>query len=425
MPIEISMPRLSDTMEEGTLIKWRVKVGDKIKSGDLLADVETDKATMELQSYDDGTVARLAIGEGEATPIGTTILLLAEEGESIDDVVRTAGSSTEIVTAETASAVGQTMSVAAPPRKLVTEQIGSSARLRISPVARKIAEEHGVDLNAIQGSGPAGRIVKRDVQDALDGRGSVSSATDVVASAVVSSPPGAAMQTKTMPLSSMRKTIARRLVESKTTIPHFTVTMTIRMDPLLDLRQSLNTQLNDEGVRLSVNDFVVRACALALAKHPSVNSSWSDEGIQQHGSVNVGIAIAVGEDKGGGLVVATIRDAGVRSIREINAQTQLLARKARSEGLTIEDMSDGTFTVSNLGMFGVEHFEAIINPPQAAILAVGAAIERPIVREGGVAVGWEMAATLSADHRIVDGAKAAEFLQTLRQLLENPATVII
>ena len=180
MPIEISMPRLSDTMEEGTLIKWRVKVGDKIKSGDLLADVETDKATMELQSYDDGTVARLAIGEGEATPIGTTILLLAEEGESIDDVVRTAGSSTEIVTAETASAVGQTMSVAAPPRKLVTEQIGSSARLRISPVARKIAEEHGVDLNAIQGSGPAGRIVKRDVQDALDGRGSVSSATDVV-----------------------------------------------------------------------------------------------------------------------------------------------------------------------------------------------------------------------------------------------------
>ena len=223
----------------------------------------------------------------------------------------------------------------------------------------------------------------------------------------------------------MRKTIARRLVESKTTIPHFTVTMTIRMDPLLDLRQSLNTQLNDEGVRLSVNDFVVRACALALAKHPSVNSSWSDEGIQQHGSVNVGIAIAVGEDKGGGLVVATIRDAGVRSIREINAQTRLLARKARSEGLTIEDMSDGTFTVSNLGMFGVEHFEAIINPPQAAILAVGAAIERPIVREGGVAVGREMAATLSADHRIVDGAKAAEFLQTLRQLLENPATVII
>ena len=228
-----------------------------------------------------------------------------------------------------------------------------------------------------------------------------------------------------MPLSGIRQTIARRLVEAKATIPHYQVTVTFAMDSLLSLRKTLNDQLVEQGVKLSVNDFLVRACALAIHQHPEFNASWGGDHLEIHGEVNIGLAVALPADRGGGLVVATIRDADRKSLRTISEDSKFLAGKARTRGLTLEEMADSTFTISNLGMFGVEHFTAIINPPNSAILAVGAALQKPVVRNDELAVGWEMSATLSLDHRIIDGASAARYLATLKQLIENPATLLV
>lgn len=439
MPIEITMPRLSDTMEEGTLIKWRVKPGDKVKSGDLLADVETDKATMELQSYDEGTVAKLAVKEGQSAPVGKLILLLAEPGESVEEVAQASGGGAGAEKAPSKHAGGSAKPGAAaaeadedePPVAAASGgAVGVSDRVRVSPVARKMAEDRGVDLKGLRGTGPDGRIIKRDVLAAKGTGAATPTGVPLKPGKPVVVPAArptlsVKMESKTVPLSNMRKTIARRLVESKATIPHFTVSVAVDMDPLLSLRETLNAQLESQGVKLSVNDFILRAAALSLLAHPAVNSSWSDEGIRMHGAVNVGVAISLPEERGGGLVVATIRDTAGKGLRQLNAETRALAEKARGSGLTVEEMADGTFTISNLGMFGVEHFEAIINPPQAAILAVGAAIEKPVVRGGQVVVGREMVATLSADHRVVDGATAAAYLQTLRNNLENPAVLLV
>ncbi len=447
MAIEITMPRLSDTMEEGTLIKWNVKVGDKVESGDTLADVETDKATMELQSFDDGVVAKLAAEEGQSLPVGGLIAVLAEEGESVDEAASDDGSggsaqmqpprgddapSGESSSPATTTPAVTTVATAESPPTV------SAARVRISPVARKIADEHGVDFSAIIGTGPGGRIIKRDVLAAIQSPSSAAADVPDQAAQAAEAPtaapvspgsapitPPPALETKTVALTNMRKTVARRLVESKTTIPHFTVTVTVNMDPLLQLRASVNAALESEGVKLSVNDFIVRAAAVAIARHPQVNASWVGDSIQQHGQINVGVAVALPDEKGGGLVVPTIRDAANLPLRQISAKTRALAKKARGQGLTLEEMSDGTFTVSNLGMLGVDHFEAIINPPQAAILAVGAAVEKPVVRDGEITIGHEMTCTLSADHRVIDGAVAATYLQTLKTLLESPAAALV
>lgn len=428
MPIEITMPRLSDTMEEGTLIKWRVKVGDKVTSGDVLGDIETDKATMELEAYDDGTVAQLAVNEGDTTPIGQLIIVLAEEGESVEEVLAKTPAMTQAnteVSKDGAMVPSEKKNIAMAPGP---PQPPSSDRLRASPVARKIAEEHALDLNAIEGTGgPEGRIIKRDVLAALDQPDPAGPEPDASSPPVpVTSESSSAEDTESEPVSNMRKTIARRLVESKTTIPHWTVSMGLNMDPLLELRATLNDQLKIHGtVKLSVNDFMVRACGLALQQHPAINASWEGDTIRQYSAINVGVAVALPVDMGGGLVVPTIYDAAKTSLSQISTETKRLAKKAREQGLTPEEMSEGTFTVSNLGMFGIEHFEAIINPPQAAILAVGAAIEKPVVRDGQIRVGHEMTCTLSADHRVIDGAMGAEFLQTLKQLLENPAVMLV
>lgn len=445
MPIEINMPRLSDTMEEGTLVKWRVKVGDPVKAGDALADVETDKATMEMQSFDEGTVVQLAVAEGETVPVGRLILLLAEKGEDVQKVV-VGRPSAAAAGAKAAERPAKPAAVGGPaPSVMVTEAVraaGAAAvmpagRLRVSPLARRLAEEYGVDLATIRGTGPDGRIVKRDILAAAEALAEAPAAVAVAAPPPVPTAPKPAkppvapvaapakLESRLVPVSSRRKTIARRLLESKTTIPHFTVTVTVDMDPLLALRESLNTHLADQGVKLSVTDFIVRASALSLLKHPQINSSWTENGIQMHGAVNVGTAVSIPEDKGGGVVVPTIRDAANKSIRVISAEVKALAAKAREQGLSMEEMSDGTFSISNLGMLGVEHFEAIINPPQAAILAVGAAVQKPVARGGQVVVGNEMTLTLSADHRVIDGAMAAEFLQTLRTMLENPAVLLV
>ncbi len=453
MPIEITMPRLSDTMEQGTVVKWYVKEGDAVSSGDVIADIETDKATMELQSFDEGTIARLAVEEGKAVAVGTVIALLAGEGEDAA-AVKGGESTTSSANARSSKSAGAD---AEPPsgegskRATATSAPDSSradrngSRVFASPLARKIAEERGVDLASIEGTGPSGRITRKDVEAAAPAAAPRRPAADaqaerMVAAKVPSAPvpeiAAARLDDRTVTLSNMRATIARRLVESKATIPHYQVTVSARMDALLSLREQLNEQLEPQGVKLSVNDFLVRACALAMHQHPFVNASWVDAkggdapAIRLHGRVNVGVAIALPAEKGGGLVVGVIRDADRVGLRQISDETRRLASKAREKGLSVEEMSDSTFTISNLGMFGVDHFTAIINPPNAAILAVGRAIERPAIEqdddgEARVTVIREMAMTMSSDHRIIDGAMAAQYLGTVKQMLERPASLLV
>ncbi len=426
MSIEITMPRLSDTMERGTIIKWNVKEGDPVSAGDNVADIETDKATMEMQVYDDGHVARIIVQEGETVDVGTVIAIVAEEDEDLDDVATSAPTRADDSDAPAA---------AAPQAPAPADGDG---RVKATPVARRLAEEHDIDVSTLQGSGPGGRIVKRDVLRAAEaGRETVAAVPPSARAPIAATPvplvagqPAAAVEPMTLrpgtvPLSGIRQTIARRLVESKSTIPHYQVTVTFNMDSLLSLRGTLNQQLADQGVKLSVNDFIVRACALAIHHHPEFNASWGGDHLEVHGDVNIGLAVALPPERGGGLVVATVREADRKSLRTISQESKQLADKARTRGLGPEDMSDATFTVSNLGMFGVEHFTAIINPPNSAILAVGAALQKPVVRDGELTVGWEMSATLSLDHRIIDGATAARYLGTLKQLIENPATLLV
>jgi pyruvate dehydrogenase E2 component (dihydrolipoamide acetyltransferase) len=500
MAIEVKMPRLSDTMEVGTVVKWNVKPGQKVKSGDVIADIETDKATMELQTFDDGTVAQLAVDEGTSVKVGTVIMRLAESGEAVDAAqggkAAEAPAGAESGKAGRAEVGSQTESPKSPPTgsaTAVTEErrvqdrrqtadgtpspaangrapAEGSERVFASPLARKIAGESGVDLHEVQGSGPSGRIVKRDVEAAMGGGGAgapvarqaqpgprapvsretakISSLSAGAVPGVALPPAGAALTKRTIALSNMRATIAKRLVQSKTTIPHYQVTVAVRMDSLLNLRQQLNDQLASHGVKLSVNDFLVRACALAMHQHPHVNSRWIDvsgpgvppgnPSIELIPDINIGIAIALplnDKGEGGGLVVATLRNADRLGLRMISGESKRLSEKARGltgkGGLSIEEMADSTFTISNLGMFGVEHFTAIINPPNAAILAVGAAVEQPVVEtdratgEKKLGIGHIMQMTMSSDHRIVDGAMAAQYLATVKDLLEKPAALLV
>ncbi len=447
MPIEITMPRLSDTMEQGTIVKWNVQEGDTVASGDVIADVETDKATMELQSFDDGTVAKLAIEEGTQVAVGTVIAVIAEEGEDPAEAAASVGTASS--KSQSADADGQTESSASASSSTAVAEPASNGsasthqdaaasspdsgnRIFASPLAKKIAAERGIDLSGLSGSGPSGRIVRRDVEAAPANGAAPAATRPTTSSAPMPAPAGSGLEARNVPLNNMRGTIARRLVESKQTIPHYQVTVSARLDALMALRTELNDQLQEQGVKLSVNDFLVRACAVAMHQHPFVNSSWNTSGpsIDLHGQVNVGVAVALPEERGGGLVVATIRDADRIGLRQISSETRRLATKAREKGLSVEEMSDSTFTISNLGMFGVDHFTAIINPPNAAILAVGQAIEKPFVEyddegEPMLVVGHEMSMTMSSDHRIIDGAMAAQYLGTVKSLLESPAALLV
>lgn len=468
MSIDLTMPRLSDTMEQGTIIKWNVKEGDKVASGQAVADIETDKATMEMQVYDDGTLAKILVKEGQTVPVGTKIAVIAEPGEDAASLASSASESAEqpaeskssqskshAVEAKSAGSSaprsnGKSASTAAAVQDSPAggESSGDDSsdadeldgvdvdegddqpqtRVRISPVARHMADDHGLDLSTIHGSGPSGRIIKRDILQAIEAKPekSATQARSTSQTRVPARSSGAApFKAGSTPLSNMRQTIARRLVESKTTIPHYQLTMTFNMDPLLNLRSMLNEQLTSQGVKLSVNDFLVRACALAIHDHPEFNSSFAGTSVETHPDVNIGVAISLPRERGGGLVVANIRNADQLGLRDISSRTRELADKARTKGLTIDEMGDTTFTISNLGMYGVEHFTAIINPPNTAILAVGAALAKPVVRNAEIVVGNEMSATLSLDHRVIDGAMAAEFMQTLKQLIENPAVLLV
>ena len=455
MPINVTMPRLSDTMEQGTVVKWYVKVGDKVASGQVIADIETDKATMEQAVFDEGIIAKLVCPEGKQVKVGDVIAVLAEDGESVSDAAAASGaapaprgavSAATVPNAAAASNVATASSTApAATRTIVADvhatDVTDGDRMRVSPLARRMASEMGVELSQVQGSGPGGRVVKRDVLLAAENRsaavpatrGAQAAANELVAATPSMIPAAAASagalvhgaQSIEVPVSNMRGIIAKRLVESKQQIPHYQVTMKFSMDAVLALRGSLNEQLVSMEVKLSVNDFIVRACALAMAKNPFFNASWAGDRILLHQQVNVGVAIALPEEKGGGLVVGVVKDANLKSLRQISGEIRALGEKARTKGLSMDEMSGATFTISNLGMFGVDNFTAIINPPNSAILACGAALEQPVVRNHQLVVGWEMAATLSLDHRVIDGAMASKYLQSLKQFVEAPTMLLV
>lgn len=419
MAIKVEMPKLSDTMEEGVIAKWNVAEGDKVESGDIIAEVETDKATMEVEVFDAGTILKILAKEGDSVPLGKTMAIIGEEGEDISDLVEEAESTkkSEPEKPEAENKEKETEEEQEDPVFGELEQNGSEqkeskkpasvtedGRIKASPLARKMAEEKGIELSSVQGSGPEGRIIKRDIEEYTPARQPVA--------------PAASREDKEHRVSQMRKAIARRLAESKYSSPHYYETIDIDMQHVFAARKKLN-EAGD--VKISFNDIVVKACAMALRRHPQINSSWKDDTILEHGDVNVAFAVAIEE----GLVTPVIRQTDQKGLAQISAESKELAEKARERKLQPEQMEGSTFTISNLGMFGIEEFTAIINPPNACILAVGAIRDVPVVENGEVVPGKRMKATLSSDHRIVDGATAAQFLSTLRGLLENPLGMLL
>ena len=420
MAIKIDMPKLSDTMQEGVIAKWNVKEGDTVKSGDIIAEVETDKATMDVEVFDSGTILKIFAKEGESVPLGGLLTIIGKPGEDISQF--TGGSAPTASTPAPAKAAAPEQASAPAKQEATFDPIlgdlassSTDARIKVSPLARKMAAEQGIDLGKVKGSGPEGRIVRKDVETAPAG-GSAPSVTPAVQAPVfIPAPTGADEEVR---ITQMRKTIARRLAESKFTSPHFYETIDIDMKHAVAAREQLNA-ISD--VKLSFNDLVVKACAVALRRHPKINSSWLGEVIRINGGVHVAVAVAV-ED---GLLTPVIRNADQKGLRQISLETKDLATRARDKKLQPEEWEGSTFTISNLGMYGIEEFTAIINPPNAAILAVGSIRDVPVVENNQVVPGKRMKVTLSSDHRVVDGASAAEFLSTLRHLLENPSSMLL
>lgn len=408
------MPRLSDTMEEGNIIGWLKKVGEKVSPGDILAEVETDKATMDLESFHEGTLLYIGVEEG-AVPVDGIIAVIGEEGEEFESLIK------EDNSAPPGEAADKDESQEKEPLKedqaskesdtAKTDTATDGDRVKASPLARSMAKDNNLELSAIKGSGEGGRIVKRDIEEAI-ASGGTKAAPAVSYSAISSG------EDTEIPLSQMRKTIARRLSESKFEAPHFYLTIEINMDRAVEARKAVNA-LGE--YKISFNDIVVKAAALALRKHPMVNASWSKDKIIVKGAVNIGVAVAVEE----GLLVPVVNNADVKPLHVINAEVKEKAGRAREKRLKPEEMQGNTFTISNLGMFGIDEFTAIINPPDSCILAVGGIIQKPIVKDGQIVVGNMMKVTLSCDHRVVDGAKGAAYLQTLQSYLENPLQMLV
>ena len=419
--IEITMPRLSDTMEEGTIATWHKHPGDHVQAGDVLVEIETDKAVMEYEAYDNGVLSEILVSEGQTVPIGAPIALLDAARSSTDR--QPSVSAPAPAAHETAPAPGPTpVSSAAPPAPTLEPSVAAD-RLVASPLVRRLAREHQLDLRDVRGTGPGGRIVRRDLTELLEHRSEIHEAfTELHGQAVVLT--DEKRGSEAVPITSTRRVIARRMSESARTVPHFYATAVADAGPLVRMRRELNGQLAAVGrPKVSVNDLVVKACALSLREHPGVNSSYVDETATTmlvHRRINIGVAVASAH----GLVVPVITDADQRSVTDIGAETHRLMARAEDRHLTVEDMSGGTFTISNLGMFGVEQFTAIINPPEAAILAVGATTTEPVLVDGAVEAGYRLRYTLSSDHRVIDGALAAQFLRTLTTYLENPWTLV-
>ncbi|KXV12644.1 pyruvate dehydrogenase complex dihydrolipoamide acetyltransferase [Gluconobacter oxydans] len=409
MATDILMPALSPTMTEGKLARWLKAEGDTVSAGDVIAEIETDKATMEVEAVDEGILGRILIQEGvEGIPVNTPIAVLVEEGEAMPD-----GSSTQAPAAPKAEAV-PAVSTGTAPAKAAPEEKGE--RIFVSPLARRMARERGIALDALTGSGPNGRILKRDVEKGV-------TAPKTAPKAAPSAAPLAASEetVRRVPNSTMRKVIARRLTESKTQVPHFYVSVDIELDALLELRSKLNATAQENSFKISVNDMMIKAVALALKKVPGVNVQFTDAETLHFENVDISMAVSVPD----GLITPIIRNADRKSLRQISVEAKDLAKRARAGKLKPEEFQGGTFSISNMGMFGVREFAAIINPPQAGILAIASGEKRAVVRGSEIAVATVMTATLSVDHRAVDGALGAEWLNALRDIVQNPYTLVV
>lgn len=428
----IRMPRLSDTMEEGNIVSWLKKVGDLVSPGDILAEVETDKATMELESFFNGTLLYIGVPQGPVAVDGIiaiigdksedykTILEGANSGkvqsaESHNELNEKGADNAKAESMESSSKNEEKIEQPKVDTEMVTTEEVESPRVKASPLAKSIASTAGVNLSNVSGSGEQGRITKRDVESFIKNPPVVEKSTSPQVKAIASKPQIAYGD---HPVSQMRKVIAKRLAESKFSAPHFYLTIEINMDNAIVARQAINS---DGSVKISFNDFVVKSCAAALRKHPMINSSWLGDKITVHEEINIGVAVAVAD----GLLVPVIRNADLKSLSFINEEVKVLAGKAKEKKLQPAEMTGNTFTISNLGMFDIDEFTAIINPPDACILAVGSIAQKPIVKDGAIVVGNIMKVTLSCDHRVVDGATAAQFLGTLKGMLENPVKILV
>lgn len=424
VPEVILMPRLSDTMTEGVIAEWHKKVGDSVKKGDLLADVETDKATMELESYKEGKLLYIGAQKGDKVAVNSLLCIIGDESKvDVKAIVAAAqggpapaasGDAKPPAAAQPAAGSGSATTATEAPA--ATSEDG---RVKASPLAKKIASDKGIDLSRVSGSGDNGRIVKKDIDNYVPGSAPAAASTPAkTAAPAAPSAPAGEVSFEEVPVSQMRKVIAKRLAESKFSAPHFYVTMNINMDKAVESRAKMN---EISPAKISFNDMVLKACAIALKKHPKVNSSWLGDKIRINHHVNIGVAVAVEE----GLLVPVVRFADTKSLSQIAAEVKVAAQKAKDKKLQPSDWEGNTFTISNLGMFGVDEFTAIINPPDACILAIGAINQTPIVKNGQIVVGNIMKVTLSCDHRVVDGASGAAFLQTLQGLLEEPLTMLV
>jgi pyruvate dehydrogenase E2 component (dihydrolipoamide acetyltransferase) len=417
------MPALSPTMEEGTLAKWLVKEGDTISAGDIIAEIETDKATMEVESVDEGIMGELLVAEGtEGVPVNATIGVILEEGESDTGEVPQAApaDATPVAPAPVVQAPAPIAPTAAPT---VAAPAPTGTRVLASPLARRMAEQAGLELSALQGTGPNGRIVKRDIEAAGSAPVEAQSAQIVpLKPAQVPAPMPSGDYTE-VPHDAMRKIVAKRLTESKQTVPHFYLTIDCEIDKVLALRRELNAKSpeGDQSFKISVNDFIIRASALALKRVPDANASWTDTATLKHNHADIAVAVAIE----GGLITPIIRHAENKGLSSIANEMKDLAGRARDRKLMPEEYQGGTFSISNLGMYGIKEFSAVINPPHGAILAIGAGEERPVVRDGALAVATMMSVTLSCDHRVVDGAIGATFLNAFKGFLEDPLTMML
>ncbi|MYM54145.1 pyruvate dehydrogenase complex dihydrolipoamide acetyltransferase [Thalassovita mangrovi] len=431
MATEILMPALSPTMEEGTLAKWLVKEGDTVSSGDLLAEIETDKATMEFEAVDEGIVGKILVAEGtEGVKVNTPIAVLVEEGESADDIAAApaAAPAAEAAPAEAAPAPPPAAAAPAPAAPAAAD----GSRIFASPLARRIAADKGLDLSQIAGSGPRGRIVKADVEAAQPGARPAEAAAPAAAPAPAAAAPAGpsadvvarmyeGRDYTEIKLDGMRKTIAARLTEAKQTIPHFYLRRDIKLDALLKFRSQLNKQLEARGVKLSVNDFIIKAVANALQAVPEANAVWAGDKVLQMKASDVAVAVAIE----GGLFTPVLQDADMKSLSALSTEMKDLAARARDRKLAPHEYQGGSFAISNLGMFGIDNFDAIVNPPHAGILAVGAGVKKPVVGDDGeLTVATVMSVTMSVDHRVIDGALGANLLQAIVDNLENPMVML-
>ena len=429
MATKVVMAQLSPTMEEGKLIAWRVSEGDTISQGDIVAEIETDKANMEIEALGGGVLRKIVVEAGQTVPVGALIGVIAKLEESIDDMLASAKTYDTIKNAKspdslTADTTSKDVAEAVDPKPITVEPdpvpsiTTADGRVKASPVARRMALEAGIDVATIAGSGPGGRIVKSDIEAAIPTKTDTTPPQTVVKTAP-KIPVSIAPEPRVEEASQMRKAIARRLVQAIGPIPHFFLTVEIDMGRALELRTDLNDRFPDEKV--GVNDLFLKAAAEALTRHPMINASWENDTVRYHGTVDLSIAVAVE----GGLITPVLRDAGRKELRQISVEAHDLIQRARGKALQPEEYQNGTFSISNLGMFEIDQFTAIINPPEAGILAIGRTIEKPVVVSGEVQVRKRMRATMSCDHRVIDGASGAEFLDTFKTILENPLHLIL